>query len=135
MDIEMLNSLDRRAAGEALRGCCGSGVWVDRMMAARPFRDTTAMLTAAEEVWWDLAAEDWLEAFSVHGARTDAATTDYEQNFGYPYVAFSINLSDQHRQQAHNERLRHDPIAELTVSASELARITNRALRQLLELA
>jgi hypothetical protein len=36
------------------------------MTARRPFPDLATMLAHAEEVWWDLTPDDWLEAFASH---------------------------------------------------------------------
>jgi 2-oxo-4-hydroxy-4-carboxy-5-ureidoimidazoline decarboxylase len=53
-------------ARAALRSCCGSSRWVDRMMARRPFHSREAVLGAAREEWFALSPEDWREAFSHH---------------------------------------------------------------------
>ena len=36
------------------------------MIAARPFANFHELSAKAEEVWWSLASEDWLEAFHSH---------------------------------------------------------------------
>jgi OHCU decarboxylase len=36
------------------------------MTAARPFRDLNHLMQTAEEIWWSLSQEDWLEAFRCH---------------------------------------------------------------------
>jgi OHCU decarboxylase len=36
------------------------------MHARQPFADAEAMQKAADEIWWSLTTEDWLEAFSKH---------------------------------------------------------------------
>ena len=66
----------------ALRRCCASESWVGRMVARRPFGDLTRLLRSAEEIWWQLEAADWLEAFAGHprigdleGLRTRFAST------------------------------------------------------------
>jgi len=43
------------------------------MLARRPFKSRSAIGAAADEVWWSLEANDWLEAFATHpriGARS-----------------------------------------------------------------
>ena len=57
-----------------LRRCCGSRVWVDRMMARRPYGTADAMVMAAREVWLSLATADWLEAFAAHPRIGDRAS-------------------------------------------------------------
>jgi OHCU decarboxylase len=53
------------AEGEFLQ-CCGSKNWARRMSEHLPFRNLSDLLETAETVWWDLPAEDWLEAFRSH---------------------------------------------------------------------
>ena len=36
------------------------------MTAARPFANNDALFAKADELWWSLSAEDWLEAFRAH---------------------------------------------------------------------
>jgi hypothetical protein len=134
MDVTELNSHDRDEAARAFAECCGSTVWVDRMVAARPYRDTTAVLTTAEEVWWDLGAEDWQQAFSAH-VPTPAAPSHpaYEEAFGHPYVVFVTDRSAEDLDVMYRRRLDNDLLSEMSETAAEQARITNRALRHLLE--
>lgn len=64
--IERINRLDEEAFRTELHRCCGSARWVELMLARRPFPDDAALLKAAEEIWFSLSREDWLEAFSQH---------------------------------------------------------------------
>jgi 2-oxo-4-hydroxy-4-carboxy-5-ureidoimidazoline decarboxylase len=66
MTVEGLNRLPRDAARAALERCCGASLWVERLCAARPFRDRDHLLAEAERASRGLAKEDWLEAFSHH---------------------------------------------------------------------
>jgi 2-oxo-4-hydroxy-4-carboxy-5-ureidoimidazoline decarboxylase len=63
---EFLNRLDEAAAREALTRCCAAHAWVDGMLKSRPFADDAAVLVAAEEIWWKLKRDDWLQAFAAH---------------------------------------------------------------------
>lgn len=36
------------------------------MAERRPFADVDALAAAADEVWWELDPQDWLEAFAAH---------------------------------------------------------------------
>ena len=134
MDVSTLNALERSQAAMVLGRCCGSGMWVDRMVSARPFADGTALLAAAEEVWWDLSADDWQEAFAAAASPDDQPHVDYQERFGYPYVAFSGNRSTDDLSALFRDRMEHDPLTELSVTAAEQSRATNRALRNALEL-
>lgn len=74
---ELLNGQDVDLARRALGGCCGARRWVEGMLVRRPFAEGATLFGAAEEVWWSLAEEDWLEAFSHHpriGERKAART-------------------------------------------------------------
>lgn len=64
--LRCLNDLPEAEATAALRRCCGAGRWVDAMVARRPFSDRRELLRTADEIWFDLEPEDWLEAFSQH---------------------------------------------------------------------
>ena len=134
MDVAELNSRDPGEAAQAFAGCCGSTVWVDRMVAARPYRDATAILTTAEEVWWDLGADDWQEAFAAHVPTPTAPShPEYEEAFGHPYLVFVADQSAEELDAMYRRRLSNDLLSELSETAAEQARITNVALRKLLE--
>ena len=64
--VRRLNESSREQIVDALLACCGSLKWVQRMVLARPFADVQDLLSAADRVWWELRAEDWLEAFAHH---------------------------------------------------------------------
>jgi len=134
MDVTELNSRAPLDAARALATCCRSAVWVDLMVAARPFQDTTEILTAAEEIWWDLGADDWQEAFAAHPT-LPGVDSEYEDTFGHPYLVFVTAQSDAELEATYQKRLHNDLLAELGVTATEQARITNLALRRLLDIA
>ena len=46
--------------------CCGSELWVLRMLGRRPFVSLSELMEAADEAWARLRREDYLEAFSHH---------------------------------------------------------------------
>jgi 2-oxo-4-hydroxy-4-carboxy-5-ureidoimidazoline decarboxylase len=64
--LDVLNTVGRAEAVAALSACCASRRWAERMAALRPFPLLEAVLAAAEETWWRLEREDWLEAFAAH---------------------------------------------------------------------
>jgi 2-oxo-4-hydroxy-4-carboxy-5-ureidoimidazoline decarboxylase len=66
MDLETLNNISLAEAESLFRDCCGSSVWAREMAKARPFPTVSALLDQAEKIWWNIEAQDWLEAFSVH---------------------------------------------------------------------
>lgn len=74
MDLAELNRLPHADALEAFTACCASPAWAAAMVDRRPFGDLATLLSDADEVWWDLAPDDWLEAFDAHpriGERAD----------------------------------------------------------------
>jgi OHCU decarboxylase len=73
--LERLNQASPEIAESQFRDCCGSRQWARAMTEARPFADVAALLEKAEQIWRNLNAQDWLEAFAAHpkiGARTAA---------------------------------------------------------------
>jgi 2-oxo-4-hydroxy-4-carboxy-5-ureidoimidazoline decarboxylase len=66
MTIDTLNSLSNSEATEQFEMCCGATNWVKRIIASRPIDSKDALLKVAEEIWFSLKSEDWLEAFTHH---------------------------------------------------------------------
>lgn len=65
-DLAWLNELDRDEARKELLKCCGARRWVEAVEQNRPYRDFDELTARANEVWWSLAENDWLEAFRSH---------------------------------------------------------------------
>jgi len=51
---------------KTLLQCCGSKRWAREMAQARPYQNVETLIAKANDVWWSLEAEDWLEAFRSH---------------------------------------------------------------------
>lgn len=49
-----------------LSGCCGSDVWVKKMLAVFPVQNLVDLLEFAEEEWYECNPADWLESFQNH---------------------------------------------------------------------
>src|SRR5262249_55337766 len=67
--VSVLARLNAEPAAEAaalLTSCCGATVWVERMLAHRPFASEAAVLEAGDEAFADLSPRDWDEAFRAH---------------------------------------------------------------------
>ncbi|HYE16474.1 MAG TPA: 2-oxo-4-hydroxy-4-carboxy-5-ureidoimidazoline decarboxylase [Pyrinomonadaceae bacterium] len=64
--LSRINSLPAEEAAAELLKCCGSARWAARVAAARPFGDSHELHETAERVWWEMGAEDWLEAIRAH---------------------------------------------------------------------
>ena len=66
MELESLNSLPHDEAVKALLQCCGSKRWANDVAQSRPYPNLETLITKANEVWWSLQQDDWLEAFRSH---------------------------------------------------------------------
>lgn len=64
--IERLNEVSEVDAAAELLKCCGSQTWSAAMTNARPFASIEDLLTRADDIWWSLSEDDWLEAFRAH---------------------------------------------------------------------
>jgi len=60
------NFLPVAAAVNEILPCCGSRAWADGMVKRRPLPDAAALVAASDEIWRNLTASDWLEAFRSH---------------------------------------------------------------------
>ena len=73
--LDELNHASQETAKARFLDCCGSQNWAQKMTEARPFADVAALIKQAEQIWLNLEAQDWLEAFAAHpkiGARKAA---------------------------------------------------------------
>ena len=159
MTLSQLNSMSAETVREALLSCCGSEAWVADMIARRPFIDDASLHAQADEVWWQLAERDWLEAFSKHpkiGERRDSAkwsaveqsgmaqtsadavesmyrrNIEYMDKFGWIFIVCATGKSAAEMIAILEERLGNDPAAEVSVAAGEQAKITHLRLTKLL---
>lgn len=154
---EYLNGLPANAARAALTRCCSSRRWVDAMLATCPFASDAALFEAAEDVWWALGRDDWLEAFGGHprigeqgidsfarheqagmnraGEETRAALAqgnrEYEARFGHVFLICATGKSATDMLGALRARFGNDPVAELRIAAGEQAKITRLRLEKL----
>lgn len=152
-----LNDLSSEAAERELQRCCGSERWAREMAARRPFASDAALFAAADDVWWDLEPDDWLEAFAAHpriGERDGGAWSAeeqagmnnasrrleveiregnraYEAKFGHVFLICATGLTAAEMAAALERRLDNDPEAELRIAAAEQAKITKLRLRKL----
>jgi OHCU decarboxylase len=160
MTLEQLNQLSEADALPALLKCCGSKSWAVQMTAARPFQDADLLQKKADEAWWQLTAQDWLEAFSAHprigearqltkwssqeqsgmdGAQQQtterlAALNDlYFERFGWIYIVCATGKSAAEMLALLESRLSNEPDEELRIAAMEQAKIMKLRVGKLLE--
>src|ERR1041385_2292495 len=65
-DLTWLNSLTDEEATKELLQCCGSKRWASATATGRPFDTLEILLATADDIWWSLNPNDWLEAFRSH---------------------------------------------------------------------
>jgi len=66
MSLVTLNSANVEQATHSFMQCCTASVWVEAMVAARPFTDKRALANQADLAWQELEEADYLEAFEGH---------------------------------------------------------------------
>ena len=66
MTLHEFNILPAEKLIEELTRCCGSSVWVKRMLPFVPAEDLVELLEDAEEQWYQCTEKDWKEAFTHH---------------------------------------------------------------------
>lgn len=64
--IDRINALSPQQAQAEFLKCCGSTAWAKQMSGARPFSNWDELSAQADEIWWKLTEDDWLEAFRAH---------------------------------------------------------------------
>ncbi len=93
-ELAPLNALSVSAAERELGSCCGSTAWVRRLASRRPFGDANELHAVADEVWWNLTSNDWLEAFRVHPRIGERVASD-------PQSSVSKAWSDTEQSEVH----------------------------------
>jgi allantoicase len=65
-DLTWLNMLTDEEATKELLQCCGSKRWASATATGRPYDTLEILLASANDIWWSLNQDDWLEAFRSH---------------------------------------------------------------------
>ncbi|MFE0090285.1 2-oxo-4-hydroxy-4-carboxy-5-ureidoimidazoline decarboxylase [Streptomyces sp. NPDC058991] len=143
--LERFNTAPAAATTAALLSCCGSDRWARRVAAHRPYPDLGALLAAADEASYDLAAADLDQALAaesssgLHPAAPAAAHTAlraahaaYEASFGHAFVicldGFRTDEQPDQVLAGIRSRLANDPDEERVVAADELRRLARARL-------
>ena len=66
MTLKELNNLPENEVLKQFSICCGASKWTEQMINSCPFQNKNELLKMAEETWFSLSGQDWLEAFSHH---------------------------------------------------------------------
>ena len=72
--LKRLNAASHENAEKELHRCCGSTRWACHIAALRPFACHLDLLSAAEDAFEEMNAEDWRETFGAHPRIGDRAT-------------------------------------------------------------
>ena len=64
--MEVLNAMEEGLLGKELERCCASSVWVQSMIASRPYESIQHLLALADEKWWLVGEKEWRHAFLAH---------------------------------------------------------------------
>ena len=94
-DLVWLNQLTAEEARNELLKCCGATRWADAVEQSRPYGNLEDLIARAIEIWWSLAAADWLEAFRSHPKIGEQKTTQ-------PVAAQSQQWSTQEQRGVQN---------------------------------
>jgi 2-oxo-4-hydroxy-4-carboxy-5-ureidoimidazoline decarboxylase len=152
------NALPYADAVVALRGCCASSRWAERVAAGRPYATPEQLYAAAERVLAELDETDVDEALAAHPRIGDrptgadsrreqagvadasmdtraalaAANRTYEERFGHVYLVCATGRDADQLLAILRSRLSNDPGTERRVLRGELAKINDIRLRRLL---
>ena len=66
MSLESLNAMPAGEASREFLKCCGSVRWANSMTEQRPYESLAELTRAANDIWWSLNHDNWLEAFRSH---------------------------------------------------------------------
>lgn len=155
MTLDALNHLPQPELYTTLQQCCGSHVWVEKMIADFPMADTTALLTAADKHWSSCTSADGLEAFSHHPRIGDrpalhqeqagvvnaaddtlqalaTGNQHYEERFGYIFIVCASGKSGSEMLSLLLARINNTPEEEIKIAMAEQGKITLLRLEKLL---
>ena len=158
VNLGWLNGQTAHDAAADLRRCCGSKVWGEAMVAARPFLSLDDLESHADQAWQSCSTKDYLEAFSAHPkigqraggewsakeqaaaatAATDVSTAlaranaEYEERHGFIFIVCATGKSAADMLAILEARLGNDTDTEIQNAAEEQRKITQLRLRKLL---
>lgn len=166
MEVRTLDELntapDRAALADRLGACCAARRWIERIIAARPYHDLTALAAESDTATAELDDAGLAEALAGHprigerraehvgswskqeqaamSSADDAvraeiaeANAEYEQRFGQVYLVCATGKSASELRDLCRARLHNDPRTERRVVLTELAKINRLRLGKLLD--
>jgi 2-oxo-4-hydroxy-4-carboxy-5-ureidoimidazoline decarboxylase len=140
--LTRFNALPVDVARAELLGCCSSPAWADRMASGRPYSSSHDAIRQSSAIVAGLTVTDLAEALTGYEgngcaeAETDpvpaASSLAYEQRFGHVYLVCRAGRSDQQLVDLMRSRLANDARSEWQVVRSELQKINEIGLREML---
>jgi 2-oxo-4-hydroxy-4-carboxy-5-ureidoimidazoline decarboxylase len=79
MDIDVFNSLPAVRLGEDLLACCAAPAWGAAIIAKRPYRERSEIVSAADAAARELSWDDILVALSAHPRIGERAAGDSKE--------------------------------------------------------
>ncbi|WP_110946090.1 2-oxo-4-hydroxy-4-carboxy-5-ureidoimidazoline decarboxylase [Streptomyces avicenniae] len=158
--LAWLNGAEDRAVRPVLRRLCAAPDWADRLLAARPYADTAALLAVNDAAVAALSGDGLDAAVAGHprigrpdpadpaSAREQRGMADadaalraemtelnlaYQERFGHVFLIRATGLTAVQLRDALRARLGNDPAAERAVTRTELGRINALRLTRLAE--
>lgn len=161
MTLSDFNKLNKGQASEQLFTCCGSKLWVDKMMQYFPFINEKALIEYATNIWYNKCVEtDWRESFTHHPKIGDVksltekfaskeqagvavatnetiealakANTEYETKFGFIFIVCATGKSATEMLSLLNDRLNNSVEEELNIAMGEQQKISIIRFKKLL---
>lgn len=149
-ELRRWNGLAFEDAVAEVRSICGSRAWASLLVTRRPYQTVAEIALAADEIWWSLTADDWMEAFrchprigeqkSSHASRQSSAWSRQEQSSVASATVTVLN-SLTARNQAYEQRFGFTYIVCATGKSAEdmltllECRLANEAGKELREAA
>jgi 2-oxo-4-hydroxy-4-carboxy-5-ureidoimidazoline decarboxylase len=157
--LEELNKMGAEQAEAAFLECCGSKQWAKKLIQLRPFHHREDLFRKADDIWFSLSKENWLEAFLLHprigdrkakgwASREQAGLSraaektllalqkgniEYEKKFGHVFLVCATGKSADEMLTILQRRIINSPDEELKNAGLEQAKITKIRLQKLLD--
>ncbi len=143
--LTRFNALPAAVARAELLSCCSSPAWADRMTSGRPYSSSHDAVRQSSAIVAGLTVTDLAEALAGYQADESAgsagapdseesapACLEYERRFGHVYLVSRTGRSRQQLLDLLDARLRNDARAEWQTVRSELQKINEVRLREML---
>lgn len=158
--LAVFNGLPPAEAERRLRECFSDPHWATTVVAGRPYRDSTALILAAEAAWSDLTDADWRAVFESHprigergghspaasereqsqaalsspetAAALSAENRAYEARFGHVFLIAAAGRGAEEVLGELRRRMNSQPAAELETAKQELRKISRMRIERML---